>query len=75
MRMEFRYQRGDLVEDIGLGGLPYRVERRLRDEDTEIGLYQLKRVDSNMELFRNSKLVDDLTRFRRYHPASHESME
>jgi len=59
MKASFRYRRGDLISDIQLGGLPYRVERVLIDRDTEVGLYVIKRVDSNTELLRNSKLIDN----------------
>lgn len=59
MKHHFKFKRGDLVQDIKLGGLPYRVERRMLDTDTEVGLYILKRVDANTELLRNGKLVDN----------------
>ncbi|WP_019141167.1 hypothetical protein [Noviherbaspirillum massiliense] len=66
MRATFRYQRGDLISDLQLGGLPYRIERRLRDEDTGVGLYVIKRVDSNTELLRNGKLIDNSACFGLY---------
>ncbi|EGF32307.1 hypothetical protein IMCC9480_2621 [Oxalobacteraceae bacterium IMCC9480] len=62
----FTYLRGALVVDIQLGGEPYRVERRLRDEDTGVGLYVIKRIDSDTEILRNGKLIDNPTCFRRY---------
>lgn len=70
MKPKFRYQRGDLISDVELGGLPYRVERLLTDNDTGIGLYQLKRVNSDTEVFRNSKLVDEPSRYQPYKPSS-----
>lgn len=36
MDAPFRYKRGYLINDIGLGGLPYRIERLLRDDDTGV---------------------------------------
>ena len=66
MRATFKYNRGDLIADIQLGGLPYRVERRLIDEDTEVGLYVIKRADDNTELLRNGKLIDNPECFRLY---------
>jgi hypothetical protein len=62
----FTYSRGALVVDIHLGGEPYRIERRLRDEDTGVGLYVIKRIDSDTEVLRNGKLIDSPTCFRRY---------
>lgn len=64
MRANFQYKRGDLIEDIQLRGLPYRVERLLIDRDTDVGLYVIKRVDDNTELLRNSKLIDNRECFR-----------
>jgi hypothetical protein len=65
MRATFRYKRGDLITDVQLGGLPYRVERLLIDQDTDVGLYVIRRVDSNTELLRNGKLIDNPECFRR----------
>lgn len=66
MNSSFRYKRGDLIHDVQLGGLPYRVERLLRDHDTDVTLYVIKRVDDNAELLRNGKLIDNPECFRLY---------
>ena len=66
MNHVFTYLRGALVIDIQLGGEPYRIERRLRDEDTGVGLYVIKRIDSDTEILRNGKLIDSPACFRRY---------
>lgn len=66
MHTTFRYERGDLITDLQLRGLPYRVERRLVDKDTDVGLYVIKRVDDNTELLRNAKLIDNPACFARY---------
>ncbi len=55
----FRYQRGSLIIDVQLQGAPYRVLRRLRDEDTGVAMYVIQRVDDNNELLRNGKLIDN----------------
>lgn len=68
LQTTFKYQRGDLITDAQLGGLPYRVERRLRDTDTDVGLYVIKRVDSNAELIRSNKLIDNPDCFMRCLP-------
>jgi hypothetical protein len=65
MTPTFRYQRGDLITDVQLQGAPYRVLRRLRDEDTGVALYVIQRVDDNNELLPNGKLIDNLECFRR----------
>jgi hypothetical protein len=45
MILTFRYHRDDLITDVQLQGAPYRVLRRLRDEDTGVALYVVQRVD------------------------------
>jgi hypothetical protein len=64
MTPTFRYRRGDLIADVQLKGLPYRVERCLIDSDTDVRLYVIKRVDDNTELLRNGKLIDNPACFR-----------
>jgi hypothetical protein len=59
MKTSFRYKRGDLIMDRQQGGEPYRVLRVLTDRDTEVGLYVIQRTDSNTELLRNAKLIDN----------------
>lgn len=59
MHTSFRFKRGDLITDKQLGGEPYRIVRVLVDRDTEVGLYVIQRVDSNAELLRNAKLIDN----------------
>lgn len=66
MKPTFNYNRGDLLIDVQLGGLPYRVERCLIDKDTEVALYVIKRVDDNIDLLRNGKLIDNPECFMRY---------
>ena len=44
---------------------PYRILRRLRDEDTGVALYVIQRIDDNNELLRNGKLIDNLECFMR----------
>ena len=65
MRTAFLYKRGDLLADVQLGGLPYRVERLLVDHDTDVGLYVIRRVDDNTELLRNAKPIDNLECYER----------
>lgn len=66
MKSTFKFKRGDLLAGVQLGGMPYRVERRMIDIDTEVGLYVIKRVDDNVELLRNAKLIDNPECFERY---------
>lgn len=66
MISSFRYQRGDLLVDVQLQGAPYRVLRRLRDEDTGVALYVIQRIDDNNELLRNGKLIDNPACFMLY---------
>lgn len=60
------YPRDTLLVYVQLGGEPYLIERRLRDEDTGVGLYVIKRVDSHAELLHNGELVDNPECFKRY---------
>lgn len=66
MKTIFKYKRGDLIADLQLGGAPYRILRLLVDQDTEVGLYVIQGVDSNTELLRNAKLIDNPACFMRY---------
>ena len=73
MEAKFQFNRGDLVADILLGGEPYRVERCLRDCDTGVGLYVIRRTDSSTELLRSNKLIDNPEFFRRYEQPNPET--